>query len=75
MGDTIRASPLIIIGDIGTSGPSPFEQVVVVREVVRGDAHPGDRISIQHDMSTRASDLAGREGTSLFYWKHTVACS
>jgi HEAT repeat protein len=46
MGNYVRAAPLIVIADINTLGRPKFEQVLTVREVLRGDARVGERITI-----------------------------
>lgn len=53
MGDYIRSSPLIVIGDISTSDAPKFESVVFVREVVKGEAEVGERITIPPDGTSR----------------------
>ena len=53
MGEYIRASPLIVIGNISNSGPPKFESIITVREVVRGDSRVGEQIRVPSDGTTR----------------------
>ncbi len=53
MGDYIRSSPLIVIGDVASLGAPKFESVVVVREVVKGEAQVGEHITIPSDGTSR----------------------
>ncbi len=46
IGDYVRESPLVIIADISTSDAPPFDTTLEVRETLKGDAKPGERLAI-----------------------------